>query len=461
MKGPALSVALLSLAGTAWATHAQSPAAPIPPPAAPASATAPEPFDPAIWQGRPGVFVGTRGCTNGLCHGASGAQERGDIRGDEHTVWLADPHRDAARALDTVAAAAMSRALGLGPPQAAQLCLDCHSISAPENLRDGLSPASGISCEGCHGPAGGWVARHMEPAWPRERSLALGMVDLRDLAVRTQQCARCHVGSGRRAVDHRLIAAGHPVLRFELDNYTASLPRHWRLGGVRRDGSPRAAEHGVRAWAVAQASTFAAALGVMAAQAAGPGPWPEFSQLSCRSCHHDLKAGRWRTQAGYVYRGGQPPWSPARWLALAVLSAEIDPRLATSIADRVEVLATRLRAFAPRTEVTEAARALVPDLQDLAARMAASDWPSSRVRRLIRALAADRERLLAADVASAEQVYWGLRTLVAELTASGVEPVDGALTRALDAVYRDLADPDTVDRSALGRHLEALENVAR
>ena len=51
------------------------------------------------------------------------------------------------------------------------------------------------------------------------------MNDLRDVATRAQICLRCHLGQASsdhtsRVVDHRLIAAGHPVLRFELDNYS-------------------------------------------------------------------------------------------------------------------------------------------------------------------------------------------------------------------------------------------------
>ena len=41
---------------------------------------------------------------------------------------------------------------------------------------------------------------------------------MRDLPTRARTCLACHMGSGNTVVDHELIAAGHPVLTFELDN---------------------------------------------------------------------------------------------------------------------------------------------------------------------------------------------------------------------------------------------------
>jgi len=39
----------------------------------------------------------------------------------------------------------------------------------------------------------------------------------------------CHVGTPEKRVDHEMIAAGHPDLTFELDTFSAVMPRHWKF----------------------------------------------------------------------------------------------------------------------------------------------------------------------------------------------------------------------------------------
>ncbi len=57
------------------------------------------------------------------------------------------------------------------------------------------------------------------------------MVDTRDLVKRTEKCLSCHLGSEEKFVDHEMIAAGHPDLFFELDSFSAVMPRHWKEPG--------------------------------------------------------------------------------------------------------------------------------------------------------------------------------------------------------------------------------------
>jgi hypothetical protein len=54
------------------------------------------------------------------------------------------------------------------------------------------------------------------------------MRDLTNPAVAAETCLRCHLGSEERQVDHRLLAAGHPRLTFELDTFALNMPAHWK-----------------------------------------------------------------------------------------------------------------------------------------------------------------------------------------------------------------------------------------
>jgi len=71
------------------------------------------------------------------------------------------------------------------------------------------------------------------------------MRNLRDLAVRSHTCLNCHVGTEEKSVDHQMIAAGHPDLTFELNLFSAVMPRHW-------NESDEVAWFGTKEWAVGQ-----------------------------------------------------------------------------------------------------------------------------------------------------------------------------------------------------------------
>src|SRR5439155_4431353 len=90
-----------------------------------------------------------------------------------------------------------------------------------------IVPSDGVSCEGWHGPAGGWKGRHFQRGWSYKDSLGAGMIDTRDPAVAARVCLGCHLGSTTRRVDHEMLAAGHPPLVFELDTFATFAP-HWR-----------------------------------------------------------------------------------------------------------------------------------------------------------------------------------------------------------------------------------------
>ena len=62
------------------------------------------------------------------------------------------------------------------------------------------------------------------------------MRDLRDPVRRAENCLTCHLGTADKAVDHEMIAAGHPDLYFELASFTAAMPRHWK---ERREDDPQ------------------------------------------------------------------------------------------------------------------------------------------------------------------------------------------------------------------------------
>ena len=302
-------------------------------------------------------LIGTGGCSAANCHGRPPGEDQKKLSfhpGNEYGIWVhRDRHAKAYAVLDNAVSRGMAERLGLKSAMTAKVCLACHStlsqaeLEAPQDefesdlkqdpgrraqLRDG------VSCEACHGPAEGWLQPHKQTNWDKSQNRdieslkrAFGFLDNRDVTTRAKACVSCHVGGPGRDVDHDLIAAGHPRLTFELAAYHRLYVKHWP-----NDQAKDSAE----LWKVGQKQSALAALEQLERRANGtkpvtpwikqaqknlglPGkaesPWPEFSELSCYACHHDLAQPSWR-QARSGGSSGVAEWGSwtfALWPTIA------------------------------------------------------------------------------------------------------------------------------------------------
>lgn len=254
-------------------------------------------------------LVGTNSCAAGSCHGGARLSEGRSFAA--YQIWMRkDPHSTAYAVLSNDRSSRMMALLYPtedGPtPHATNeaRCLNCHVTTETSGdlqlLPTSHAVADGVGCESCHGPAKQWLGLHSTIEWrglSTEAKSSLGFVDTTaDLAGRAQLCAKCHVGSPGRDVNHDLIAAGHPRLNFEFSAFHANLPKHWdphsprstEINDIEKDPAFEA-----RAWLTGQLVTAQTSLRLLQHRTGGRQPWPEFAEYSCFSCHHDLKENSW------------------------------------------------------------------------------------------------------------------------------------------------------------------------
>jgi hypothetical protein len=269
-------------------------------------------------------FVGVATCTSSACHHKDALP---DAAGCEYTTWIErDKHAQAysvlfgERSRQIVAAYNQLANPKHAHPEKEALCLRCHSTDVPAELRGPrFSPADGVGCESCHGPAEKYVSLHYLDDWKtksrRDKEL-LGFMPTKNLAVRAGQCAACHVGSGAADVNHDLIAAGHPRLNFELANYHAKLPRHWK-----EKGDNATADFESRLAAIGRVVSARDALRLLEHRASRSGKvWPEFAEYDCVGCHHLLSEPSTRPGSK-----GLAPWSD--WYYAALPAAGVETKL--------------------------------------------------------------------------------------------------------------------------------------
>lgn len=285
-------------------------------PARPTVAAAPAPVGRGV---TPARVVGSPSCAAASCHGGDGP--KGAVGSEHGTVAAHDPHRRAFAVLFQERSERMVRNLAGGgahaPAHRTAACLACHG-AAPPNAAEPLEPTDEVhrfaSCENCHGAAGRYLSVHYTDGWKGlspEAKAGYGLVPTKRLADRAAVCAGCHVGGPGREVDHRLIAAGHPALRFELSAYQAEplYTRHWRETTLGPDAE-------AWEWLIGQVATARSAADLLRHRAAEATErkrdWPELAEYACFACHQGLApiAGSdgvrpMRTNAP---RLGQLPW---------------------------------------------------------------------------------------------------------------------------------------------------------
>ena len=188
-----------------------------------------------------GKYNGPGGCAASNCHGSVKPKNLPGIRisQNEFSIWASqDKHARSYSVLSNPVSMRMGKILKIEQPNKSEKCLVCHALYVPTELRaTTFQLDDGVSCENCHGPAVGWLGPHTAESWqhlsPSEKS-KYGMYDTRNLVARTEKCVSCHVGTAEKQVDHEMIAAGHPDLTFELDSFSAAMPRHWKTNREER-----------------------------------------------------------------------------------------------------------------------------------------------------------------------------------------------------------------------------------
>jgi hypothetical protein len=274
-------------------------------------------------------FVGSQTCNSVSCHGHSEPRRvAGIVSGaslQEFVLYQQqDPHARAAKTLASSEFQALLDRLseaknGPSRERVYQQCAQCHDPEGIAGEAIHNTASRGISCESCHGGAKNWLATHYVRDVSRSSLVTAGMRDTKDLQVRGELCASCHVGTAERNVSHELLAAGHPPLRFELAAYHRKLTSHDATGKRSHWNDARERigtnDFEVKLWEAGQTASAKAAFTLLESRAhqaalafAENSPdgasWPEFAEYDCFGCHQRLRPVEDKSKA----TAGFPKW---------------------------------------------------------------------------------------------------------------------------------------------------------
>ncbi|HLN33630.1 MAG TPA: cytochrome c family protein [Gemmataceae bacterium] len=425
-------------------------------------------------------YLGADACQ--LCHetGPRGRFKDDFVRLTEYKTWKTDKHSQAYAKLNEARSKQIGMLLKIADVTKDDRCLNCHAANVPLDLRVGTEGQAyrledGVSCDACHGPSSLWLTPHFtEPGWrtkPTAEKQKLGFYDVRDPVERSQLCLSCHVGSmaDGKVVTHDMYAAGHPPLpSIEVATFSDSMPRHWRY--MKEKGpkiwaafhyDPKKELEQTRLTVLSGVVALRVAANLLASQARKgrqESGWPEFAQLDCYACHHDLKVESWRLKRGYMGMPGRPQmrsW-PLELVKLGIRLAGEEPTRVKQAEDAL-TMAFSAQPFGDPEKIAAAASDLSAWSQRLTQRLGARQYDQPAARKLLRELCAiAQEGVL--DYDSARQVTWAFKIIYSELEPKARDKEVRSILKSLDTELK-LELPSGTDKSILGELTQGLKTI--
>jgi hypothetical protein len=292
------------------------------------------------------------------------------------------------------------------------------------------------------------------------------MYDTRNLVRRTEKCLTCHLGTQKKFVDHEMIAAGHPDLYFELDSFSAVMPRHWKTPRETAPGVPAEndAWSGVRDWGTGQAVQLRASMDRLAWRAKGKN-WPEYSELQCFACHHSLTTPEqsWRQERGYEgRRPGDPPWNGSRYTVFRELAHQIDDGAAARLDDQIAQVSRMLSQLNPDREAVAGASASASALSNqLVARIETQPYDAAMTLRLLQHISNDADEISNQGERAAEQATMALDSLFIAYTRTEKLANAAEIRTAINGLFQQLENPSAYNPTDFARQMRQVNSFLK
>ena len=366
------------------------------------------------------VHMGVATCATSQCHGSAVPRDSSNVLQNEYVTWTQDdPHSRAFDILNNDRSKGIAARLGLTSAATAGICLDCHADNVPAQRRgERFHLSDGVGCESCHGGAENWLATHYNrPTVTHEANLAAGLFPGEKVAERSDLCLSCHLGTKNKFASHRIMAAGHPRLAFELDTFTelwrtAGRQPHYRIDADYRDRKG-AVNHSFT-WATGLLAESRHRLSLIDGPLFdGDGMFPELGFYDCHACHRSMKTVQWRPLPRH---GGVGPGVPFVHDGTFVMAMALARALSPTDGDAIEAGLIELHRAGGNNvaAIREAARNLDVVLARLQSRVSEQSVRGREMQLLREVLGTGAEGNYI-DYISAEQAFMAVQMLVIEI----------------------------------------------
>jgi len=414
---------------------------------------------------------GIMGCYGSTCHSRQEATGI-TVRQNEIVTWqdnssVTGAHNRAYKTLLNERSESITKRLGIGPANKEPACLSCHSDAIPKALQEKTFHIDdGVGCESCHGGAGKWIKSHYNKNVTHSVNVASGLYPLEDAKTRAGVCLSCHYGSETKGqfVNHRLMAAGHPRLTFELDLFTALQSHH----NEDYDYAKRKAiQKGTRIWAIGQAMTLKQQLRLFQNESLNKdGVFPELVFFDCLACHRTISDDpNWRPKVrpnpGRPSTPGLVKFNDASMIMLLATAQKIAPDLAIKFEANIQ--AFHLALSETPKEKNTASLALMNTTDQIVKRIEVTNFSKAQTLGILEIIVTDALIRRYTDYVAAEQAIMAIDTLLSSMiSARQIPEADISDMRSeINTAYDAVENPNLYDQDKLTSALKILNSRLR
>ncbi len=387
------------------------------------------------------IHLGVASCAGSTCHGSVEAWTKSTVLQNEYVTWQReDAHAKAYNVLFNEDSKRIARNLGLAEAHTAEVCLTCHSdYVAPERRGATFQISDGVGCEACHGGSVRWLGVHLSRKGHKV-NVESGMYPTDEPVARAELCLSCHLGDESRFVTHRIMGAGHPRLRFELDTFTALQPAHFEIDDdyIER----KKVFNGVQTWAIGQAIAVKRTIALLVnPKHAYDGIFPELVFFDCHACHHPMSNKRWQPRIGTQLPPGIVRINDANMIMLRVVAKHFDADLGAQL--MTQTLALHAASTRGQEATVGAAKALQTTAEQLVDLLSSRTFEASDIEALALGIVAEGLAGEFADYAAAEQATMALASVIETMAIAGLidtqqrEHMNSAIEACYAAVEKD------------------------
>ena len=412
------------------------------------------------------LHQGIMGCYGSTCHSrqeATGVVVRqNEILSWQDQTSTTGAHLRAYKILQSDRSNAITRRLNLGKAVEEPSCLGCHSDNVAINLRGPkFQVDDGIGCEACHGGSVNWLTQHYEVAASHSKNVGLGLVPLEDAESRADVCLSCHMGSAdeNQFVTHRMMAAGHPRISFELDLFTSLQSHHDEdVDYFKR----KVVQPGVRIWAIGQAKAMQRNLSLFQTPSLSTdGVFPELVFFDCLACHREISDDPdWRPEVrpnpGRPQAPGIVKFNDANMIMLSATAKQIAPDLAPKFDSEVKAFHASLAGEGrdPK-DVSQSLEDLAEALITVATK---TNFSKEQTLGILEVVVEDALTRRYTDYVAAEQAIMAVDTLLSSMVAAKQVAIGqtAGMRDEINKAYDAVESPNDYDQDQLTNALEVL-----
>jgi len=215
----------------------------------------------------------------------------------------------------------------------------------------------------------------------------------------------------------------------------------------------------MRAWGIGQAVQLRESM-LRVARHAESGPWPEFSEMDCITCHHSLTGPEsWRQKEGYGdHRAGDPPYNMARYIVFRKFAEEIDPGTNQELMEATDKVAHLITSMSPDRPAAEASAKRAASLADkLLGEVREAQYDQARTRRLLKSISGEADAIAKQGERAAEQATMSVDSLyIASAKAGAANPGTRA---AIDGLFVQIKNPSAFNGPMFAAQMKKVEST--